>query len=212
METLASLLGVLGVYFAILLVLAVTIETILEPFTWFRNLQKKISPDDVLNDIKGWLYPISDMGARAAAIANLSEEYKINTNDIQARLNVIRVVSDETAKGLGVQKQVEDAEKKIAVYIAALRAKFALDERKRITVLRIIAAVLGVALAMLLKINTFDILGSILPPDIRTIFATRVGQFGGTVITGIAASAGSSFWHDQLGRVRAIKESAKELS
>jgi len=31
------------------------------------------------------------------------------------------------------------------------------------------------------------------------------------MITGLAASAGSSFWHDQLGRLRAIKDSMREL-
>ncbi|MCJ7432999.1 MAG: hypothetical protein MUO77_05875 [Anaerolineales bacterium] len=211
MEQLTTVLGVLGAYFAVVLVLAVSVETILEPLTWFRGLQKKVSPDDVLNDIKGWLHPIADMGTRAAAIANLSEEYKVNINDVQARLNVITTVADETAKGLGVQKQVDEAEKKIAVYMAALRAKFALDERKRITIVRITAAVIGITIAAMLKIDTFDILGSLLPLNVRTILTAPGGQFGGTVITGLAASAGSSFWHDQLGRLRAIKDSAKEL-
>jgi hypothetical protein len=211
MEQLTNILGVLGTYFAIVLVLAVSVETILEPFTWFKGLQKKISPDDVISDIKGWLHPIADMGTRAAAIANLSEEYQVNINDIQARLNVIKTVADETAKGLGIQKQVDDAEKKIAVYMAALRAKFAMDERKRITILRIIAAAIGIVIAMMLKIDTFDIVGSLLPTNVRAILTASGGQFGGTVITGLAASAGSSFWHDQLGRLRAIKDSAKEL-
>ena len=212
MEQLTTILGVLGAYFAVVLVLAVSVETVLEPLTWFKDLQKKISPDDVLNDIKGWLHPITDMGTRAAAIANLSEEYRVNINDVQARLNVINTIADETAKGLGVQKPVDDAEKKIAVYMAALRAKFAVDERKRITILRIIAAAIGIAIAVMLKIDTFDILGSLLPPNVRIILTTPGGQFGGTVVTGLAASAGSSFWHDQLGRLRAIKESAQELS
>jgi hypothetical protein len=211
MEQFTTVLGVLGAYFAVVLVLAVSVETILEPFTWFKELQKKISPDDVLSDIKGWLYPIADMGTRATAIANLSEEYNVNIDDIRARLNVIKTVADETAKGLGVQKQVDDTEKKIAVYMAGLRKKFAIDERKRITILRVIAAAIGIAIAMMLKIDTFDILGSLLPPNVRAVLTAPGGQIGGTVITGLAASAGSSFWHDQLGRLRAIKDAAKEL-
>jgi len=211
MEQFTTILGVLGAYFSVVLVLAVSVETLLEPFTSFKGLQKRVSPDDVINDIKGWLHPISDMGTRAAAIANLGEEYQVNINDIQTRVNVIKTVADETAKGLGVQKQVDDAEKKIAVYMAALRAKFAVDERKRISILRIIAAIIGIAIAMMLKIDTFDILGTLLPPNVRAILTAPGGQFGGIVITGLAASAGSSFWHDQLGRLRAIKDSAREL-
>jgi hypothetical protein len=30
------------------------------------------------------------------------------------------------------------------------------------------------------------------------------------IITGLAASAGSGFWHDQLGRLRAVKDAARE--
>jgi hypothetical protein len=207
-----NVLGILGAYFVMVLVLAVSVETILEPFTWwFRGLRKKVSPDDVLNDIKGWLPPIADMGTRAAAIANLAEEYQLNVRDIQKRFQTIRTIADETAKGLGVHKQVDDTEKMIAVYMAALRNKFALDERKRIAALRMLSGLVGIAIALMLKIDTFDIIGFLFPENVRVIFTTPGGQIGGILITGLAASAGSSFWHDQLGRLRAIKESVKDL-
>lgn len=209
MDQLTTVLGVLGAYFAVIFVLAVTVETILEPFTWIKILQKRVSPEEVLSDIKGWLPPIADMGTRAAAIANLSEEYKVNLKDVQTRLNLINVMADETARGLGVQKKVDDAEKKIAVYMAALRAGFALIDHQRITILRIISALVGVAIATMLKIDTFDILGSLLPLDVHNFLTTSGGQIGGMIVTGLAASAGSSFWHDQLGRVRAIKDAAR---
>jgi hypothetical protein len=211
MDQLTAVLGVLGAYFAVILVMAVSVETILEPFTWFKALQKKVSLEDVLGDIKGWLPPIADMGTRAAAIANLSEEYNVNLRDIQARLNLINVIADETAKGMGVQKRVDETEKKIAVYMAALRAKFAMNERKRITILRIASAIIGISIAIMLKIDTFDILGSLFPIDVRTILTTPGGQIGGMIITGLASSAGSSFWHDQLGRLRAIKDAARNV-
>ncbi len=209
MDQLTTVLGVLGAYFAVILVLAVSVETILEPFTWFKGLQKRVSPDDVLNDIKGWLPPVADMGTRAAAIANLSEEYKLNLQDIETRLNVISVIADETAKGLGLQKVVNDAEKRIAVYMAALRTKFAVNERKRITILRMISGTIGILIAIMLKIDTFDILGSLFPLDVKGILTAPGGQIGGMVITGLAASAGSSFWHDQLGKLRAIKDASR---
>jgi hypothetical protein len=207
-----SVLGVLGAYFVLVLVLAVSVETILEPFTWwFRGLQKKVSPDDILSDIKNWLPPIADTGTRAAAIANLAEEYHLNIKDIQRRFQAIKTIADETAKGLGVHKQVDDNEKMIALYMAALRNKFSLDERKRIAALRVLSALVGIAIALMLKIDTFDIIGFLFPENVRLILTTPGGQMGGMLITGLAASAGSSFWHDQLGRLRAIKESVKDL-
>jgi hypothetical protein len=44
------------------------------------------------------------------------------------------------------------------------------------------------------------------------MLATSTGHYSGMVISGLAASAGSSFWHDQLGRMRAIKEAAHQLN
>ena len=211
-DQITMVLGVLGAYFVMVLVLAVSVETILEPFTWwFRGLQKRVSPDDVLKDIKNWLPPIADMGTRAAAIANLSREYQVNMKDIQRRLEAIKTIADETAKGLGVHKQVDDTEKKIAVYMAALRDKYMLDERRRVATLRVLSGVVGVAIALMLQIDTFDIIGTMFPDDVRTLLTTPGGQIGGMTITGLAASAGSSFWHDQLGRLRAIKDSVREL-
>jgi hypothetical protein len=211
LDQLTTVLGILGAYFAVLLVLSVSVETILEPFSWFKGLRKQVSPDEALRDIKEWLPPDSNAGSKAAAIANLSKEYKIKADELQTRMDAIKTVADETAKGLGLTTAVDAAEQKIAVHMAALRAKYSLDERKRIAYLRVISAAIGILIAYLLKIDTFDILGSLFPDDVRNVLTTPGGQVGGMLITGLAASAGSSFWHDQLGHLRAIKESAKEL-
>ena len=47
-DSLSQVLGVIGAYFAILLVLSVSVETLLEPFSFFKGLRKTASPDDVL--------------------------------------------------------------------------------------------------------------------------------------------------------------------
>jgi hypothetical protein len=211
-DQITTVLGVLGAYFVMVLVLAVSVETILEPFSWwFRGLQKRVSPDEVLKDIKNWLPPIADMGTRAAALANLSEEYRLNVREVHKRLEAIKTIADETARGLGVHKPVDEAEKKIAVYMTALRDKYMLDERRRVSTLRVFSGMVGIAIALMLQIDTFDIIGSLFPEDVRQLLTTPGGQIGGMVITGLAASGGSSFWHDQLGRLRAIKDSVKEL-
>jgi len=209
MDEITTVMGVLGGFFAVILALSVSVETLLEPLTSLRSFQKQVSPDEILSDIKGWLPPIADGGAKAAAIANLSHMYGVNLVDLTRRLNVIKVLADETAKGLGVQKQVDDYEKKIAVYMAALRQRYAITESKRISLLRMMAAAIGIAIAMLLRINSLDILAALLPAEVRLLLTGQAGAVGGMVITGLAASAGSSFWHDQLGRARAIKDAAR---
>ena len=66
-------------------------------------------------------------------------------------------------------------------------------------------------IAFFLHINTFEILGSLFSSQITQSLASPAGQYGGIILTGLAASAGSSYWHDMLGRVRNIKESVKQV-
>ena len=209
MDELVRILGIIGAYFAILLVLAVSIETILEPISYFKGLRKKIDPEEVLKDLNAWLPANSDAGAKAAAIANLTSEYQATVADLDKRVEEIKTIASETAKGLGITGQVDELQNKVAIRLAALREKYALTERRRITLLRSISAGVGILVAILLQINTFELLAALFPQGMPEFFATPYARYGGMVITGLAASAGSSFWHDQLGKLRAIKDAAR---
>ena len=70
---------------------------------------------------------------------------------------------------------------------------------------------IGIVIAFILQINTFEILGSLFSDEITQSLATPLGQIGGVVLTGLAASAGSSFWHDMLGRVRNLKDTVQKV-
>ncbi len=214
MEELTQILGVLGAYFAVLLVLAVSVETILEPITWLKGLSKKVSPDEALKDIKDWLPDDPTMAASASAnaIANLTKEYNVVIADVNERVDKIKTIAAETSKGLGITKPMDDLETKLAVYMSALRTKYNVDERTRITILRLLSALIGILIAILLKINTFDILGGLFPEEVQQTLTIPVAQYGGLVLTGLAASAGSNFWHDQLGKLRAIKNAANQIT
>jgi hypothetical protein len=61
-----------------------------------------------------------------------------------------------------------------------------------------------------MQINTFELLGVLFPDDVIASLNTRVGHIGGMIATGLAASAGSSFWHDMLGRVRNLKNLSEQ--
>ena len=76
--------------------------------------------------------------------------------------------------------------------------------------MRIIAGLMGVAIALVLRINTFEILASLFPESVRPMFTGPSGYFGGIIVTGLASSAGSGFWHDQMGRLRAIKDATRD--
>ncbi|HEY5728576.1 MAG TPA: hypothetical protein VIS72_00900 [Anaerolineales bacterium] len=210
-NSVSAVLGVLGAYFAILLVLSVSVETILEPFSFFKGLQKPANPDDVVKAVQEWLPEGSGEAAKVVAIETFAAKTRLKMDELEKTAEEQAAKAEETLKKLGLGEQVDIEKKKIAIKLAALREKYAASQKQRITILRTLSAVIGIAIAFALQINTFDILGSFFSADVARTLNSQAGQIGGIIITGLAASAGSSFWHDMLGRVRNIKDTVKQV-
>ncbi|WP_420642572.1 hypothetical protein [Candidatus Leptofilum sp.] len=92
-------------------------------------------------------------------------------------------------------------------------------ESKRIRRTRFLSVVIGVFLAYMLQIDSADLLQDLFPADANFLSLTIIsGEFlnrwglgireftAGIILTGLAASAGSGFWHDQLSRLQSIKK------
>ena len=210
-NSISAVLGVLGAYFAILLVLSVSVETILEPFTFLKGLQKQANPDDVVKAVQEWLPEGSGEAAKVVAIQTYAEKARINLEELDQMAKAQAASAEETLKQLGLEEQVDTVKKQIAIKLAALRDRYAASQKQRITLLRTLSAVIGIIIAFAFQINTFDILGSFFSADVMQSLSSQAGQIGGIIITGLAASAGSSFWHDMLGRVRNIKDTVKQV-
>jgi hypothetical protein len=210
LDSITIVLGILGAYFAILLVLSVSVETLLEPFTWFRGLRKQASPDDVLRSVQEWLPEGSEEAVKVVAIQTFASQTRTDMEDIDKTVRALRDDAVKALTELGLQEQVNTVQKDIALKLATLRQKHASTEKSRITALRVISAVLGIAIAWVMQINTFEILGVLFPDDVIASLETPLGQIGGVIATGLAASAGSSFWHDMLGRVRNLKNLSEQ--
>ena len=210
-NSISAVLGVLGAYFAILLVLSVSVETILEPFTFLKVLQKQANPDDVVKAVQEWLPEGSGEAAKVVAIQSIAEKTRLDMADLDQTAKKVASQAVETLKQLGLEDQVDIVKKEIAIKLSTLRERYAASQKQRITILRTLSAVIGIVIAFALQINTFDILGSFFSPQVAATLSTPVGQIGGVIITGLAASAGSSFWHDMLGRVRNIKDAVKQV-
>lgn len=204
-------LGVLGAYFAILLVLSVSVETILEPFSFLKGLQKQANPDDVLKSIEEWLPEGSGAAAKVIAIQSIAKSTRTDIDNLDRTAKAQVATAVATLTQLGLETKVDLARKEIAIKLSTLREKYASSEKQRVTLLRLLSAIIGIIIAFLLHINTFEILGSLFSSQITQSLASPAGQYGGIILTGLAASAGSSYWHDMLGRVRNIKESVKQV-
>lgn len=210
-NNISTVIGVLGAYFAILLVLSVSVETILEPFSFFKGLQKQANPDDVVKAVHEWLPEGSGEAAKVVAIETIAAKTRINMAELDSIARTQAANAEETLKKLGLEEQVNIAQKEIAIKFSALREKYAASQRQRITILRSLSAVIGIIIAFALDINTFALLGSMFSDAVVQSLASPVGHYGGVILTGLAASAGSSFWHDMIGRARNIKDTIKQV-
>jgi hypothetical protein len=196
MDQVANAIAVIGIYFALMAVLAVSVEAVIG---WFKVppwLQGKPSPSDVLAEVKGWL-PADKQAATQARIIALNKSLKA--------IGEIELLKENAT--------VAD----IAETIGRATTKYSQQERVRQAVIRLIAIALGIGFAALFQIDTLQILAPLSQPA-QTMWQTTLGAGGahlvGLVLSGLAASAGSSFWHDQSVRLRQIRtasESVREL-
>jgi hypothetical protein len=98
----------------------------------------------------------------------------------------------------------------------------------RIQQMRLTSVVVGTVLAYFLQIDSADLLRDLFPANANflsvalmqenTAFFTWLGSklgltlhdlTAGVLLTGLAASAGSGFWHDQLSRLQTVKQSTE---
>ncbi|MEZ4386085.1 MAG: hypothetical protein R3D98_00625 [Candidatus Krumholzibacteriia bacterium] len=193
-------LGVLGSYVAVLLVLAVAVETVLESLTLVKRMKKPISPDVFMKDIKNWLPTDAPAGAQAAAIFAFADEYKTSVGTVEELASALKTITSGAAAAVGAADELAAAQKKVATHLAEVRKSFDSDERRRIAIHRLVAGLVGIGIAILVRIDTFALLKDLVPQTFH------ISPWVGMVVSGVAASAGSSFWHDVLGHVRALKE------
>ena len=199
MSDLANALAALGVYFALMAVLAVAVEAIITwcklPIPWLRG---RPSPSDVINDIQAWLPDDpEDQDDHQALLARI-----IALNRALAAINEPPLSPRATPA-------------KIADTVGKATTKYIELERNRRAVIRLMAIVLGIGFAALFQIDTVELLSPIAEPSLD-LWKGRINpntlHVAGLALSGLAASAGSSFWHDQSARLRSVKYIYESLS
>lgn len=218
MDQLIVVLGTLGVYFAIVLVLAVSVESLLDLVKLRGWLRSRISPEQAMKSVAQWI-PADAAGegsiinkavAQRIAIANFVTEFQGKEKEITEQIEKVTNMADQTLKAMGLKESLGDAEKQLVAALDAVNKKYLATEQRRIGLLRVISAVIGIVIALALQINTFDYLSPLIPSAAQEYLASPLARLGGMALTGLAASAGSSFWHDRLDQVRALKEAARQ--
>ncbi len=196
MNEITSAIAVLGVYFAMMAVLAVLVEAVIG---WFKIpipwLQGKPSPSDVLKEVSDWLPEEGNAEKRKAQITALNKALKeIGETPIDPA------------------KDTDLAE--IAKRVGEATTKHIKNDRTRRGFIRILAIGLGVGFAFAFQIDTIQLLGPLSEAS-RDFWVERLTTDGaylaGLILSGLAASAGSSFWHDQSSRLRQLKKAAEPV-
>ena len=89
------------------------------------------------------------------------------------------------------------------------------DRANYVQWIRLISVIVGIALAYMLQIDAAELLTDFLPESADFLSTQFVllpnwpAVSAGIILTGLGASAGSGFWHDQLSRLQTVKKGAE---
>lgn len=208
-----SLLGVLGTLFFMFLVMAAAVEVILELFrgvlerfgvTWAKG---KVSLDDSLRLASEFAPNNTELNTRLEAVRSAAEQIKDKVPKEMSALDELK----RKLTGVG-EAGVNAIAGELNGVATAVKARLEQSERQRIFILRALAAVVGCLLAWKVNFYVFQILAS--SPDAKDWLSSLKGlqsDWINVLVGGLAAAAGSSYWHDQLDKIRNLKSAAQAL-
>jgi hypothetical protein len=204
------LLSTLGVLFALFLVLAAAVEAVLEIFRgllerlglgWLRG---KTSLDEALRLASEFAPTNPSLNHKLAAVALAAGQIRDVADAKRAQFGELRrSITEATSPALADAVST-------ALNQAASEVKSALEahERSRVFVLKLLSVAIGIGFAYATDFHVFRILAA--SPEAAFLARGLAGLQGealNCIVGGIAAAAGSNYWHDQLDRVRAVKAS-----
>lgn len=209
-----SFLAVLGMLFFMFLVLAAAVEVILEMLrgvlerlgvTWAKS---KISLEEALALSQEFAPENSDLTAKIEALKNVADQ--LGSKSVRTR-NLLQDLQAESPQIIG-ERNAETVAKIISQTAASIKQELDADQRKKIFIIRSLAALIGCLLVWQSQFYVFQILASSPGNAAWAEKLTNLNTPWVNVITGgLAAAAGSSYWHDQIDRVRSLKRVADQV-
>lgn len=202
---LETLLGALAAYFAIMAVLAVGTEVVLDILK-IQALKKPTSPSQALVELKEWVP------------RDKWEDLEQRTKHMEQVIQEVDMAMIETRVGLTkLRRQVDPILEKyghltpdnVANVMRELEARYNSLADNRLAWIRFFSLVIGITWAVLLQINSLDLLGPIIPDTIANLLggsSTLWYNVAGLTLSGLGASAGSSFWYEQMARLRQTRQ------
>jgi len=202
---LEALLGTLAAYFAIMAVLAVGTEIVLDILK-IKTLKKPIAPSEALVELKEWVPKETwdDLDQRVKHMEEVIHE--VDTTLTQARAGFIKI-RRQTQPILDKYEHLTPDN--VANVMRELQVRYKALIENRLAWIRLLSLVIGITWAVILQINSLDLLGPIIPDAIAHLLGgdnTLWYNIAGLVLSGMGAAAGSSFWYEQMARLRQTRQ------
>lgn len=204
MESLIALVGTMSFMF---FVLAASVEMILEMFRGVLErlgvtlMKSKVSLEEALKLAAEFVPNNNDLNTKIQAVKSVAEQLSEKTETKISELK--KLERDLSAADIDTNA--------IAVSLNSIAASVKSDldesERKRIFALRFMGAIVGSVLVWQSDFCVFTILTSY--PDMSKCPAEA--SWIDIIVGGLAAAAGSSYWHDQLDKIRNLKTIAQDV-
>ena len=200
-----AVLGTLAVYFSLLSVLAVGTEIVLDILK-VRMLKKPVSPTDALTGLKEWVpkEKWDDLEQRAAYMQQIIQEVDVALAETRIGLRSLRRQVEPV-----LDKYGHLTPENIVNVLRELESRYQTLKTNRLAWIRFFSLVIGIIWAVALQVNTLDLLEPILADNVANVLGGRGSTWyvvAGLTLSGIGAAAGSSFWYEQLARLRQARK------
>jgi len=198
---LEALLGTLAVYFSLMAVLAVGTEIVLDILK-VRMLKKPISPTEALTELKEWIpkEKWDNLEKRAETIQEIIQEVDVALTETRIGLTTLRRKAEPV-----LEKYGHLTPDNVANVMRELESRYQTLRDKRLAWIRFLSLLIGMLWAVTLRINTLDLLEPLLGDNLAGLLGgtgTLWYTIAGLALTGMGAAAGSSFWYEQMARLR----------
>lgn len=211
MESLIVLLGMLVFMF---LVFSAAVEAVMEVFrgllehfgiTWARS---KLSLEDALSLSREFAPANSpEWLAKVEALKTAAQQLETS---VQERLHQLEQIRETLSKGDDGQDMAVGNMGKLAL---SIKTDLEQHRRKRTFITRFSTAIIGCLLTWQTDFYVFHILAN--AAESKTWFkelASLQSPFINILVGGLAASVGSSYWHDQLVKIRNLKNAVGSMA
>lgn len=207
-----NLIALLGLLFFMFLVLAAAVETILDALrglmervglTWAKG---KVSLDETLKLAAEFAPNDKDLNTKLQAVKSAAEQIR---DKVPEKLATLETLKGKLAAA-GVDMSAIAGE--INAVAASIKSELDKSESRRVWVLRSIAAAIGCFLAWQAHFYVFQILAG--SPGAKEWLGGLQGlqaPWVNILVGGLGAAAGSSYWHDQLDKIRNLKSAAEQV-